>query len=317
MKQITLSKQSLLASVRDYLIITVGLVLYVLGWTVFLIPNNLIGGGASGMSSIIQYATGIKMGYTFFALNVVFLIAAVFTIGISFGAKTVYAIIVTSIGLTFCQGLIPAEIIEMVALNNGKLMCTIMGGIMAGTGIGMSISAGGSTGGTDILAMIINKYRNISPGQAILMMDVVIILSSLLVPSYTAEGATVPFPEKITTVVYGLLLVAINSYVLDLYISGSKQSVQLFIVSEKYAEIADMLSGTMHKGVTVIPGEGWYTKKASHILMVITRKRDLKTVLAAVKAYDPSAFLSVSSVMGVYGRGFDVIRGANKKPESV
>lgn len=139
-------------------------------------------------------------------------------------------------------------------------------------------------------------------------MDVVIILSSMLVPSYSADGELLPWTEKITTVVYGFILVAVNSTVIDMYLSGSRQSVQLFILSHKYAEIADQITHNLHRGVTVLDGKGWYTKQSTEVLMVLTRKSDLSILLKLVKSIDSNAFLSVSSVTGVYGKGFDQIK---------
>lgn len=298
---------------KEYLILTLGILIYVAGWTIFMIPNNLIGGGLTGVSSIIQYAVGIKMGYTYFVLNAILLVTAFVVIGANFGGKTIYAIILASVGLNVLQDLIPPTIIETLSVQNGKLMSTIMGGILAGCGIGMSMSQGGSTGGTDIIALIVNKYRNISPGRIILWIDAVIILSSLAVPSYTATGELVPFAEKITTVVYGLILITVNGYVIDLYLSGTKQSVQLFIMSRKYEEIADAITKDIHRGVTVLPAVGWYTKKENHVLMVVARKTDLNFLLKYIKTIDNDAFLSVSSVSGVYGNGFDVIKSGRKK----
>ena len=298
---------------KEYLILTLGILIYVAGWTIFMIPNNLIGGGLTGVSSIIQYAVGIKMGYTYFGLNAILLVTAFVVIGANFGGKTIYAIILASAGLNVFQDLIPPTIIETLSVQNGKLMSTIMGGILAGCGIGMSMSQGGSTGGTDIIALIVNKYRNISPGRIILWIDAVIILSSLAVPSYTATGELVPFAEKITTVVYGLILITVNGYVIDLYLSGTKQSVQLFIMSRKYEEIADAITKDIHRGVTVLPAVGWYTKKENHVLMVVARKTDLNFLLKYIKTIDNDAFLSVSSVSGVYGNGFDVIKSGRKK----
>lgn len=306
-------KSSTLSLIKDYLIITVGILCYVTGWTLFLTPQNLVGGGVTGVASIIQYAVGIKLGYTYFVINAILLIIAFFILGTGFGGKTIYAILLASVGLNVLQSVIPPEIIDILAIQNGKLMSTIMGGIMAGLGIGMSISVGGSTGGTDIIALIVSKYRNVSPGRMILSMDVVIILSSLAVPSYTADGQLVGFADKITTVVYGLILVTINGHVIDLYLSGSRQSVQLFVLSKKYAQIADAITSQLHRGVTVLQGEGWYTKKEANVLMVITRKTDLNLLLRYIKAIDKDAFLSVSSVTGVYGRGFDTIKGSIKQ----
>ncbi len=325
-------KQTFWTGLKEWGLITLGILIYVTGWTTFLSPHNLVGGGVTGISSIIQYATAgkIQMGYSYFAINVLLLIAALIILGKGFGAKTVYAIVLASLGLRLLPDLIPQDIINTLALQNGKLISTLMGGIMAGIGIGMSISQGGSTGGTDIIAIIYTKYRNVSPGKVILFLDFIIIVSSLLVPSvvfdvdpvtgaqlFDAAGNPVshlmPFSEKVTTVVYGLLLVTVNSYVIDMYINGSRQSVQLFILSKKYAEIADAITHDLHRGVTVLDGKGWYTKAETQILMVVTRKTDLNLLLRYIKAIDDQAFLSVSSVNGVYGKGFDTIKGSRKK----
>ena len=306
------TEKSFLLAVKEYLLITIGILCYVSGWSLFLLPNNLVGGGVSGLSSIIQYATGFKMGYTYFIVNAGLLVIAFLILGAGFGGKTIYAIILASVGLSVLPDIIPLQIIDTLALQNGKLMSVIMGGLMAGVGIGMSMTQGGSTGGTDIIALIVNKYRNISPGRMILWMDVFIILSSIVVPSYTADGSLVSWPDKVTTVVYGLILVTINGYVVDLYISGSRQSVQLFILSHKYDKIADCITGELHRGVTVLPATGWYTKKDSHVLMVITRKADLNVILRHIKLIDPDAFLSVGSATGVYGKGFDTIKTGKK-----
>ena len=301
--------------VKEYFLITLGVTMYVMGWIIFLIPNNMIGGGVTGLGSIVQYATNgvIKIGYTYFVVNAGLLVAALFTLGRSFGAKSIYAILLTSVLLNAAQGIFPDQIIQTLALDNGKLMCTIMGGIMVGIGIGLSMTQGGSTGGTDIIALIVNKYRNVSPGRMILIMDAVIIMSSLLVPSYMADGTLMSWPEKITTVVYGFILITIVSTVLDLYLTGSRQSVQIFVLSPKYAEIADAITRELHRGVTVFNGKGWYTKHDTEVVMVVTRKADLNVFLKCINSIDPNAFISVSSVTGVYGQGFDKFKSGNKK----
>lgn len=306
---------SIFRSLKEYVIITIGMLLYIVGWSVFLVPNQLVGGGVSGLASVVQYATNgaIKMGYTYFVVNVVLLIIAMFILGNKFGFKTIYAIVIASVGLNVFQETIPAEICRDLAVENGKLMSSIMGGLMAGVGIGLCMSQGGSTGGTDIIALIVNKYRNVSPGKMILAMDVVIILSSLLVPIQDADGSIIQINEKITTCVYGFILIVVNGTVLDMVISGTRQSVQLFILSKKHKEIADAITNDLHRGVTVLNGMGWYTKEPTEVLMVLTRKYDLNVLLRYIKNIDPEAFLSVSSVTGVYGKGFESIKTGRKK----
>lgn len=308
-------KTSTLTIIKEWVLITLGILIYTAGWAVFLTPNNLIGGGVSGISAIVQYATGLKMGYTYFATNVALLLISLFIIGPAFGAKTVYAIALASVCLNVFQSIIPGEIIQNFAFANGKLLCSIIGGSMAGLGIGISISQGGSTGGTDIIALIVSKYRNISPGRLILLMDVVIIAFSVLVPSFGPDGQALPFVEKFTTAIYGMIIVTVCGNVVDLYLSGSKQSVQLFIFSKKFEAIADMIGSEFHRGVTVLDGKGWYTKHEISVLMVITRKTDVNLLLRYIKQIDPDAFLSVSYVTGVYGQGFDKIKGSSAGQE--
>lgn len=311
-------KATVFTHVKEYLLVTLGMLMYVIAWTVFLMPNNLVGGGVSGLAAMIQYATNgvLKSGYTYFVVNVALLILALFTLGRQFGFKTVYAIIITSAGLNIFQDLIPYEICQTLAVENGKLISCVMGGVLVGVGIGIAMSVGGSSGGTDIIALIVNKYRNISVGRMILLMDVIIIGSSILMPSYTAEGELLSFPAKVSTVVYGLIQVFITSTGIDMYLSGARQSNQLFIHSSRYEEIADAITNEMHRGVTVLDGEGWFTRHKTKVLMCIVSKGESNVILRYIKSIDPKAFVSVSSVGAVYGKGFEKIKGdgAAKNP---
>ena len=314
MPQSKILNQNLWTFVKEYLLISLGVLFYTGGWTFFLMPKNLVGGGVTGIGVILEYATGFPVSYTYLILNVLLLIASFFILGKGFGAKTIYAILLTTVCFRF-MGQIPGVQEFAAKLTEEPLMAVIMGGIMTGVGIGMSISVGGSTGGTDIIALIYTKFRNVSPGKVILVLDVVIICSSLLVPSYqVVDGVEtlVSWPDKVLAVVFGFLLVVITSTVLDLYISGSRQSVQLFILSKKSDEIAEAITVELRRGVTVLDGMGWYTKEPSKVLLVITRKTDLNLMLRYIKAIDPHAFLSVSSVSGVYGNGFDAIKSEAK-----
>ena len=301
-------KSSFWNLVKEYALLTVGVMSYALGWSIFLLPNNLIGGGVSGFASILFYATGIPMGATYLVINIILLIVGTKILGTGFGGKTIYAIFMTAFMLSVAPSIIPSDFIHEFALSNGKLICTIIGGIIAGLGIGLSISQGGSTGGTDIVALLWCKFYSASPGRVILIIDVVIITSSLLFPSYTETGEALMFSEKLAIVVYGLIQVTVSGYAVDLYLSGSKQSVQAFIFTKKSNEMADAIAFDMKRGVSMITAKGWYTKENRDVLMVVTRKSDLNLLLRYVKSIDPEAFLSVSSVMGVYGQGFDTIK---------
>ncbi len=294
-------RKGILVGIKEYLIITLGLLIYSLAWVVFLIPNKMVGGGVTGFSAILYYATGFPISYTYFILNALLLALALKILGRGFGMKTVYAIFITSIFLQFLPSMIPADLIKDIALDNGKLLCAIIGGAFAGLGIGMTFTQGGSSGGTDIIALMINKYRNISPGKIILYVDVIIIGSSLLLPGDGTAGS------RIATVIYGFMLISVTGYTIDLVLSGTKQSLQVFIFSKKHEEIAQRVS-EMGRGVTLIDAKGWYTKQDAKVLLVIIRKTESSMIFQIVREVDRDAFISVGSVMGVYGQGFDQIR---------
>ena len=306
-------KHSCFTTIKEYFLITVGVTLYALGWALFLTPNHMIGGGVTGFASIIYYAFEIDIAITYFVLNIILLIIGTKVLGTGFGFKTIYAIFMTSFMLAVTREFIPVDFVSEFS-QDSKIVCTVLGGIMAGVGIGLSMSQGGSTGGTDIIALVWCKFKAASPGRVILIIDLIIITSSLLFPSYADEAATqlIPFNEKIAIVVYGLMQVTVCGYAIDLYISGSKQSVQAFIFTKKVEEMADVIAFDMKRGVTVIPAKGWFSKEDKQVLMVVTRKTDLNLLLRYVKSIDPDAFLSVSSVMGVYGQGFDTIKVKTK-----
>lgn len=290
-----------LERLRSYSIITFGLLLYALGWTVFLIPSGLVGGGVTGISAVIFYATGFPVSWSFFIINAALLAVALKVLGKGFGVKTVFAIVAVTLFLDRLPGLIPQELIEDIAIGNGKLLSAMMGGVFSGAGIAITFTQGGSTGGTDIVALMINKYRNISPGKLILYMDIFIILSSLIIPSEASIG------ERAAIIIYGFVLISVTSYTVDLILSGARQSIQIFIFSQKYQQIADAITPT-GRGVTVIDGMGWFTKKEGKILMVIVRRTESNFVFRLVREIDKDAFLSVGNVMGVYGKGFEEMK---------
>ena len=297
-----MEKNKALSTLKSYAIITLGLILYVLAWVVFIIPHQLVGGGVTGISAVIQYCTGFHVSYSFFIINGILLLIALKVLGPAFGVKTVYAMVVTTLLLRFMPMVIPQEFIQIIALDNGKLLSVIIGGMLSALGLSLTFSQGGSSGGTDIIALMITKYRAISPGKILLILDIFIIGSSLIVPTEGSWGV------RVANLVYGYVMAGVFSVALDLFVSGSKQSVQILIFSKNYEKIADRITQELHRGVTALEGKGWYTKTEATVLVVVARKSELKFLLNLIKEEDPQAFLSVGSVTGVYGYGFDVIK---------
>ena len=173
-------------SIKEYLLITIGVLVYVASWTTFIVPNQLVGGGVTGISTLIYYTTGLPISVSYLTINAILIITGLKTIGWKFGVKTIYGVALAGISFQLMPGLIPADLIKAMALDNGKLVSSLLGAVMSGAGVGMVIAQGGSTGGTDILAQIIGKYRNISPGRIMMYCDVVIIGSLFFISvSYT------------------------------------------------------------------------------------------------------------------------------------
>lgn len=309
-KQLSTSK--VLREVRSYLIITFSLFCYALGWDIFLIPNNLVGGGVTGFAAIIYYWLRIPVSVTFFVVNLILLAIALKVLGKAFGLKTVYAIFATTLFLQFIPDIVPQDFIEEIAIKNGKLISAIFGGMLAGLGIGISFTQGGSTGGTDIIALMVAKFRNIAPGKVILYIDLCIITSSLLLPANEVLGPDGTMVResigmRLSTVLYGYMLVATTSAIIDMVLSGKKQSVQAFIFSKNHEQIADAITKNLGRGVTVLSGEGWYTKHENKMLMVVVHKTQQNALYSLVRDIDKDAFISMSTVSSVYGRGFEAM----------
>ena len=278
------------SAVRSHFIITFGLLLNALAWTAFLIPAEITGGGITGVSTLIFYATGFPLGIMYLIINAILILISIKILGTNFGVKTIFSVVVLAFFLSLLQRYINKPIV------NDTFLSTVIGGILGGAGIGIVFSQGSSTGGTDIIAMIINKYRNINPGRVILYLDIFIIASSFLI-----FGSL----EKI---VYGYVAMGLTSYTIDLLFTGSKQSVQMFIFSKKYDLIADRIGKELGRGVTIIDGHGWYTGEETKVLLVMVKKPEASSIFRIIKEVDQNAFMSVNNVMGVYGQGFERIR---------
>ncbi len=286
------NKTTILKELRSYIMLTIGLAIGTLGWTAFLIPAKIVGGGLTGIATIIYFIAGWDVGLTSLIINIGLIVLAIRILGASFGIKTIYCVLVFSGLLSILQPMFVEPIVSEVMMN------AIIGGMLGGLGAGIVFVNGGSTGGIDIVAMIINKYKNVSLGRLLLGMDVIIISSSFfLVQSSSIE-----------TVVYGFMTMAILAYTVDMVISGNKQTVQFFIISSKPDEIRKSVIFEAERGLTVLHGKGGYSGEDRQVLMVIARKSETQEIFKVIKQIDPDAFITVGTVMGVYGQGFDKIK---------
>ena len=282
-----------LSVIWDYVLITIGSIIFCLAWTSFLIPNGLASGGMTGLCTIIQYGTGIPVGITYPIINVLLLILAFFCLGKSFGFKTVYVIVFTSILFEVLPRFPQLEVLNIP----DKLLVALVGAIMESVGIGIVLLKGGSTGGTDIIAMIINKYWPISPGKVYLYSDIFIIALLLFVPGM-----------GVVDMIYAYVVMITFSFGVDFVLLGNKSSVQILVFSSKYKEIADHIINDVHRGVTALQSVGWYSQKESKVLLIIARKQQMNEVVSEIKEIDRNAFISISTANSVYGEGFEELK---------
>ena len=284
-------------TIMSYVLITLGIFMYTFAWSAFLIPSQIIGGGVSGVSSIIYFLSGesIPVGVMNLIINAVLVLIALKILGAKFGLNTIYGILVSSGFFILLQQVV--EIQNLLDITKfDPFMCAIIGGGLAGAGIGLAFSMGGNSGGTDIIALIVNKYYNISPGKVIMYLDIVIIGCSFFVSG------------SIENVVYGYVQMGVMTYALDLVIDGSKQSYQIMVFSQYTKDIADRIGNEVGRGVTLLDGWGWFSKSNQKVLLVIARKVDKQIIMEIIQSSDPKAFISVAKVHGVYGKNFDKLK---------
>lgn len=276
----------------DYFLMTIGSVIFCMAWTSFIIPNGLASGGLTGLCTIIQYGTGIPVGITYPILNIVLLILGFLSLGKAFGFKTIYVIALTSV----LFDLLP-QFPQLEVLMEEKLLVALVGSFLEAVGIGIVLLRGGSTGGTDILAMMINKYWPVSPGKVYLYSDLFIISSLMFVPD-----------KGLVDLIYAFVLMVGFSFGVDYVLLGNKSSVQILVFSSKYQEIADHIINDVNRGVTALQSVGWYSQKESKVLLIISRKYQMNEVVNEIKKIDKKAFVSVSTAMSVFGEGFEEIK---------
>lgn len=287
----------------DYFLMTVGSVIFCLAWTSFIIPNGLSSGGLTGLCTIIQYGTGIPVGWTYPILNILLLVLGFLTLGKGFGMKTIYVIALTSLLFEVLP-----KFPNLVVLMDEKLLVAIVGAAMESVGLGLVLLRGGSSGGTDIVAMMVNKYWPVSPGRVYLVTDIFIISCMLMVPG-----------KGLVDMIYAYIIMLGFSFGVDFVLLGNKSTVQILVFSSNYKAIADHIINNVRRGVTALESVGWYSQQSSKVLLIIARKHQMNEVINEIRGIDKKAFISVSTAMSVFGEGFEEVKTGlkNKKKNQI
>lgn len=282
--------------IKDYAIITFGLLVCSIGWVVFMLPNHITQGGMPGVSSVLEWGLNIPVQYTYFVLNAILLAFALKILGPRFCIKTIYAVGAVTLFIPILRAFMGTTHL----LDGQPFLAAVLGGAFMGSGVGLCLSHGGSSGGTDVVAAMVNKYHDISLGHIILMVDVVIIASSYVVL------------KDWNQVIYGYVELFAASFCVDHVVNLTRQSVQFFIISDHHEELSQLINEQAKRGCTIIDGRGSYSGNHVHMLFVLAKQREASHIFQLINQVDPKAFVSQSAVIGVYGEGFDHFKGIKK-----
>ena len=303
------NRDKFLRTVWEYVILTLACFIFALAWESFMIPNGMSAGGMMGLCTVIQYATGgaIPAQYSYIAINAALIIVAVIAMGIGFGFKTIWCIVVSSVAMDLLSRFVGLHAVPgSFFFMEERLLIPVVAGVFEAVGLGLVLRYGGSTGGTDIIAVMVNKYWPVSLSTVFLVSDVAICALLLFLPE-----------KNFSDMCYGLTEVVIFSMVIDLVVGGKRSSYQLLVFSEKYNLIADHIINEMDRGVTVLKAQGWYTKSDKNVLLILINQAQMSSLSKVIKEIDPRAFMSISPTRNVYGEGFDEIKtGVNLKKKN-
>ena len=287
----------ILPLVKDYVYIVIGLVIYAIGFTCFMLPYEITSGGVSGISGLIYYSTGFNAAFSYLIINVFLMLIAWKTMGWQYCLRTLFATLVITFLIDYGQTLITDESGAMLKIiGEQKFMACVLGGCLEGLGLGLTFLAGGSTGGTDIIASAINKHHSISLGRLLLIMDIVVVSCNWVVI------------HDIETLVVSYSTMFVSMNMVDYVINGARQSVQFMIISDRYEAIATRISNELERGCTVMEANGWYSKQRKPVLLVMAKKYERRDIYRIIHHEDPNAFVTMSNVEGVFGEGFDKIK---------
>ncbi|MCM1152514.1 MAG: YitT family protein [Muribaculum sp.] len=302
---------SLMHNAQDYLMIIVGLILYAIGFTIFILPHNIVIGGMAGLGTLVYFATNrlIPVAVTMYGVNILLILAGWRVLGRAFTMRTIFG----ATGISIFIGLIEGYFTSHPPLLADTAMSIILGAILCGLGIGTIYIHNGTSGGTDIVAAMVTKVSNVSVGRIMMIFDMSIVAGIFFTPF--DGNLEERFQVMVPRIIYGLVIIFIYSNITDMLINTNRQATQFMIFSTKWKEIADRINTQAHRGVTVLDGEGWYTKSNVKILLVWCRKIESVTIFRIIKSIDPDAFVSQGAVNGVYGRGFDKVKIKMKNKE--
>lgn len=304
---------ALMHTTKDYFLIILGIMLYAMGFCAFILPHHMVIGGLTGVGALVYYATNgfVPVAVTQYACNLLLLTMAYKIVGRTFVLRTIFGATIAAISLGIFQGIFMGLSKPLIA---DVSMSVILGGIFCGLGVGISFIHNGSTGGTDIVAAMVNKVSNVSIGRTMIIVDMLIVGTSILLPFEGTFEQRIEY--RVPMIVYGWVVTFVISYVTDQIINGNRQAKQFIIFSKEWEKIADHINKDANRGVTIIDGEGWYTKQQVKVLMVWCRKIESVTIFRIIKRIDPDAFITQSNVNGVYGKGFDTIKIKTPSPKN-
>ena len=290
-------RKSKFRDVFEFLMIALAMVIGSFGWCAFLLPHHITIGGIAGIASVIQWGFDIPVQYTYLIIHGILLFVALKILGGKFCVRTIFAVLVFASSTSILREVFA----EHALFANEPFLACVVGGVLLGIGVSIALQYNASSGGSDVIAAMIHKYRDISLGRVILVCDLCIITSSYLVL------------ENWEKVIYGYIVLFVMTYMVDYLISGMRGSVQFFVISEHWGEIGTAINNDVDRGCTLIEARGFYTGKKVGMLFIIARRSEAHSIYQVIDEIDPNAFVSQGVVNGVYGMGFDRMKVPHKK----
>lgn len=271
----------------DLLVMAAGSALYAISVNMFTSPNQIAPGGVTGLAIIIQHLTRAPVGLMMFVLNIPLLLVGFRKLGRVFILKTLAATVIMSV---FVDGLAPV----LPEYTEDKLLASLFGGVLAGGGLVLVFLRGATTGGTDILARLIQRrWPYLSFGRLILLVDMAVVALSGLVF------------RSLDSVLYAAILIFVSTKVIDTVLYGTGNGKLMMVITTCGKEISDAVTSRMERGVTLVPARGGYTGGEKQVLLCAVRRNELYRLRALVRAYDPDAFMMITEIGEILGEGFE------------